>query len=360
MVRKIALEEHFLCPGFEDYWKTTVGNVDPAIYRQVMSSLRDFGEHRLGEMDGAGIERAVLSLAGPGVQIETGTATACRKARECNDFLAKEIQRAAGPLFRLRACAAAGSGGRRRRARALRPRARLLRHHDQRPHQRAVSRPPVALSVLGAGRGADAPIYLHPADPVTPAPVLEGHRGCAAPPGNGPSRPARTRCGSCSAASSIASRRAKLALGHMGETLPFLLWRFDSRAKLYGIKLPKSPSHYIKDNIVVTTSGMCSAEPLACTISALGHEHVMFASDYPIRIGGGGSGVHRRMPRSPTIFAPTSASTTPPVCSVCAPQGRSHEHRVGTDHHPHLGSGARAPLARRAQGDGASARSTPW
>jgi 2,3-dihydroxybenzoate decarboxylase len=93
MVRKIALEEHFLCPGFEDYWKTTVGNVDPAIYRQVMSSLRDFGEHRLGEMDEAGIERAVLSLAGPGVQIETGTATACRKARECNDFLAKEIQR---------------------------------------------------------------------------------------------------------------------------------------------------------------------------------------------------------------------------------------------------------------------------
>jgi 2,3-dihydroxybenzoate decarboxylase len=67
----------------------------------------------------------------------------------------------------------------------------------------------------------------------------------------------------------------------MGETLPFLLWRFDSRAKLYGIKFPKSPSQYIKDNIVVTTSGMCSTEPLACTISALGHEHVMFASDFP-------------------------------------------------------------------------------
>ena len=29
MVRKIALEEHFLCPGFEDYWKPTVGDVDP-------------------------------------------------------------------------------------------------------------------------------------------------------------------------------------------------------------------------------------------------------------------------------------------------------------------------------------------
>ena len=50
--------------------------------------------------------------------------------------------------------------------------------------------------------------------------------------------------------------RAKVALGHLGETLPFLLWRFDSRAKLYGVKLQKKPSDYIKQNIVVTTSGM--------------------------------------------------------------------------------------------------------
>jgi 2,3-dihydroxybenzoate decarboxylase len=26
---------------------------------------------------------------------------------------------------------------------------------------------------------------------------------------------------------------------------------------------------------------MCSAEPLDCTIAALGHERVMFAADYP-------------------------------------------------------------------------------
>jgi 2,3-dihydroxybenzoate decarboxylase len=32
---------------------------------------------------------------------------------------------------------------------------------------------------------------------------------------------------------------------------------------------------------MVTTSGMCSAEPLTCAMSALGHQHVMFAADYP-------------------------------------------------------------------------------
>jgi 2,3-dihydroxybenzoate decarboxylase len=32
---------------------------------------------------------------------------------------------------------------------------------------------------------------------------------------------------------------------------------------------------------MVTTSGMCSAEPLNCTIAALGRARVMFAADYP-------------------------------------------------------------------------------
>jgi 2,3-dihydroxybenzoate decarboxylase len=56
MVKKIALEEHCLCPGFEDYWKLTVGDVDPAIYSQVVARLSDFGELRLAAMDRARCE----------------------------------------------------------------------------------------------------------------------------------------------------------------------------------------------------------------------------------------------------------------------------------------------------------------
>ena len=93
MVKKIALEEHFLCPGFEDYWKLTVGDVDPAIYSQVVARLSDFGELRLAAMDRAGIARSVLSLAGPGVQVEPDAKIACRKARDANDFLAREIEK---------------------------------------------------------------------------------------------------------------------------------------------------------------------------------------------------------------------------------------------------------------------------
>jgi 2,3-dihydroxybenzoate decarboxylase len=126
-----------------------------------------------------------------------------------------------------------------------------------------------------------AMIYIHPTDPVTPAPVLDGHDGL---------RRSTWEWGFETGShalrlvfSGLFDRfpRARVALGHLGETLPYLLWRFDSRSKLYGVKLGQKPSDYIKQNIVVTTSGMCSAEPLACAMAALGADRVMFAADYP-------------------------------------------------------------------------------
>jgi hypothetical protein len=65
MVHKIALEEHFLPPGFEDYWRPTVRHIDPKHATKLLAALTDFGEARLSSMDEAGIARAVLGLAGP-------------------------------------------------------------------------------------------------------------------------------------------------------------------------------------------------------------------------------------------------------------------------------------------------------
>jgi 2,3-dihydroxybenzoate decarboxylase len=69
----------------------------------------------------------------------------------------------------------------------------------------------------------------------------------------------------------------------MGEALPFLLWRLDSRAAItkQQVALHKSPSQYIKENFVVTTSGVCANAPLLCTIEALGEDNVLFSVDYP-------------------------------------------------------------------------------
>jgi predicted TIM-barrel fold metal-dependent hydrolase len=48
-------------------------------------------------------------------------------------------------------------------------------------------------------------------------------------------------------------------------------------------KLKMPPSSYLKSNFSVTTSGQFSDVPLACAISALGEDNVMFSIDYPYK-----------------------------------------------------------------------------
>src|ERR1017187_8564157 len=95
-MKKIALEEHFLASDFEEYWAPTVGNIDRTIYHRLLAQLTDFGDRRLDAMDRAGIERCVLSLAGPGIQVEPRAVVARRRASEVNDLLARPIQRRPG------------------------------------------------------------------------------------------------------------------------------------------------------------------------------------------------------------------------------------------------------------------------
>src|SRR6516165_3517772 len=283
MVRKIALEEHFLDPGLQDYWLPTVANVDAKVAGGLLERLKDFGDRRLEAMDGAGIARSVLSIAGPGVQNERDAATARRRAAEANDFLAGEVakrpDRYSGFAHLPMQDPRAAADELERCMRELKFCGAMINGHTNGQYLDHATLDPF----WERAQALDALIYLHPADPVTPAPVLDGHKGLR-----------RATWEWTFETGSHALRlifggvfdrfpRARLALGHLGETLPFLLWRFDSRAgpNFYAAKLAKLPSRYVKDNIVVATSGMCSADPLACTVSALGHERVMFAADYP-------------------------------------------------------------------------------
>jgi 2,3-dihydroxybenzoate decarboxylase len=283
MVKKIALEEHFLCPDFIEYWNPTAVDLPVERREKALSRLTDFGEMRLAAMDEAGITRAVLALAGPGVQAERDATMAVRRARAANDFLAQQIEkrpdRYSGFAHLAMQNARAAADELERCMRELKFCGAMINGHTNGQYLDD----PALYPFWERAEALGALIYLHPADPVTPAPVLEGHKGLR-----------RATWEWTFETGSHALRlifsglfdrfpRARLGLGHLGETIPFLLWRFDSRAgpNFYAIKLGKPPSQYFKDNFVVTTSGMCSAEPLDCTIAALGHERVMFAADYP-------------------------------------------------------------------------------
>jgi 2,3-dihydroxybenzoate decarboxylase len=281
MVQKIALEEHFLSPGLVDYWRPTMSEVPPERADYFYRNLTDFGELRLHSMDRAGIVRAVLSIAGPGVQVERDAAAATRRARESNDFLAIEMQKRPDRYSGFAHLAMQDPRGAanelERSIRELKFSGAMINGHTHGQYLDA----PELYPFWERADELGAVIYLHPADPVAQPSVLTGYKVLMRPMwGWG------FETGSHALRLIVGGHfdrfpRSRLMLGHLGETLPFLLWRLDSRVKFHGVKLKKMPSQYIRENIAVTTSGMCSAEPLNCTLAALGTDRVMFAADHP-------------------------------------------------------------------------------
>ncbi len=280
-MQKIALEEHCMIPGFEDYWGPTVRLVERSRREMLLSHLRDLGNGRLEAMDNAGIAVAIISLAGPGVQAEPDVATAVRKAREANDWLAGQIQkypkRLGGFAHLPMQDPRASADELERCVHHLKFSGALINGHTNGQYLDHPALDPF----WERAQALSAPVYIHPADPVVPYQALANCNAL-----KGPMWEWGVETGTHAlrlVMNGVFDRfpRAKVVLGHLGETLPFLLWRFDSRAKHFGLKFKRSPSQYIRENMWVTTSGMFSAEPLACTLSALGTERVMFSADHP-------------------------------------------------------------------------------
>src|SRR5262249_45132786 len=137
----------------------------------------DFGEMRLDAMDRAGIERCVLSLAGPGVQAERDGKAAREKARAANEFLGRGIDER--PHRRSRVArlavrdAVAAADDLARCMRQLKFCGAMINGHTNGTYLDDRS-----LDLFWErAQALDALIYLHPADPLTPAPVLDGYNG---------------------------------------------------------------------------------------------------------------------------------------------------------------------------------------
>ena len=74
--------------------------------------------------------------------------------------------------------------------------------------------------------------------------------------------------------------KLKMILGHLGETLPFLVWRIDQ-----ALKRPGQKSLSFRDifcgNYYITTSGNFSNPALLCCMMEMGVDHILFAVDWP-------------------------------------------------------------------------------
>ena len=252
-----------------------------------MSQLCDIGKGRLEAMDRYGIDTQVISLVSPGVQVFDAN-TATNLAREYNNRLAaaarEHPKRFAGFACIAPQNPADAADELERAVRELGFKGCLINSHTKGEYLDDKK----YWVILERVQKLDVPIYLHPR---APSP------GMMKPFTGYPSAMLDSAMWGFTAEAALHSMKLicsglfdefpklKIILGHLGETIPFLINRIDNRysATLLTKKLKKLPGQYFKENFLVSTSGMNeSPEPLRLAISVLGADSIMFAVDYPM------------------------------------------------------------------------------
>jgi predicted TIM-barrel fold metal-dependent hydrolase len=251
--------------------------------RTLLPLLLDVDVGRLADMDANAVDVHLLSLGIPGVQmferdLAVGLATLA------NDRLSEAIRRHPARFCGLAAFAPqdpnAAAKEMDRAINSLKLNGFLVNSHTDNAYLDA----PRFWPILEAAEALDAPLYIHPRAPSDgmAAPFsdyrLEGSAwGYGAETGTHIMR---------LIFSGVLDRfpRLRIVIGHMGEALPFWMWRLDfmgapgSRA---GRMNQLKPSEYFRRNFAITTSGVEDPLALRFAIDKLGIDHVMWAIDYP-------------------------------------------------------------------------------
>lgn len=279
-MKLIALEEHFLHAQVA----AMLDDVDQALLSPTrVPGLDELGDARIKLMDEAGIAVQVLSHTKPGVQEIADARQAASLAGAANDYLAEAV--AAHP-DRFAGFATLATAAPEQAARELERtvtkygfKGAMINGHTRGAYLDEER----FWSIFEAAQALDVPIYLHPANP-HPA-VLEAYYkdypvlgyapwGYAVETGTHVLR---------LILSGVFDRfpRLKMVIGHMGELLPFALWRADGRLTPKYPHLKKSVRNCFLDHFSLTTSGVFSTPELMCTAGVVGFDNLLFSVDYP-------------------------------------------------------------------------------
>jgi len=272
-------------PGFRSLWGFFLGASERAT--ALARRIQDLGEQRLADMDATGIAKQLVFLTSPGVQVFDAS-QAVALSQQVNDELIQKIKKHPDRFAGLAAIAPQDPGEavkELQRAVGLGLKGAVVNSHTQGSYLDE----PKYWEIFEAAQALDVPLYLHPNTPPPEmiAPFLPrgldgAIYGFAVETGLHVLR---------IVLAGVFDRFPKLRLvvGHLGEGLPFWLFRLDFmhasmvRAQRYaGVKpLKMKVSDYFKRNIWVTTSGMQWRPAILFAIEVLGSERVMYAMDYP-------------------------------------------------------------------------------
>ena len=287
MRNKIAIEEHF---AIDDTLRESTEYALPGQLNAFERRMLDVDGERLREMDDNGIAFAILSLNAPGVQSVFDSRKAVDVARRGNDALAAAVARhpdryagfAAVPLQDPDAAVAELTRG----VKELGLKGVMINGFSQVGDAETVvyCDDPRYRPFWAAVEALGVPFYLHPRDPLPDRVTFyDGHpwlRGASWAFGVETATHALRLM-----ASGIFDAHPRLTgiLGHLGEMLPYCIWRFDHRVtkRPRGIPAKKKFTEYLRANFFVTTSGNFHTNTLKGAIAEMGADRVLFAVDYP-------------------------------------------------------------------------------
>ena len=284
--RKI-LEKRDVDPGFKGlmgFYMTSPS----ARAQHIMRCLQDLDQLRLQHMDERGIDKQVIALTAPGVQV-MDTATAVSFSRVANDQLAEAVRRHPTRFAGMIAVApqdpAAAAKEIERGVGKLGMNAVVINSHT---HGEYLSDPKF-WDIFAAAESHKVPIYLHPTS--LPASMLQPFQECGL---DGAIYGFGVETGLHALriiTAGVFDRfpRLQIIIGHMGEALPFWAYRLDYMhratvlSKRYESMKPikKKPSDYLRENFFITNSGVAWEPAIRFTQSVVGVDRVLYAMDYP-------------------------------------------------------------------------------
>ena len=307
--KRIATEEAWCPPDLFDVYRRILdeGTLDdPGFHamfgfylnspsrrsQEIRDYITDLGAQRIAHMDERGIDMQVIALTSPGVQVMP-VAEATAYAADSNDQLAEGCRAHPDRFAGLAAVAP----------------------HNPDTAAKEIERAVTKLGLKGllinsqtmgeylddqkfwpifeAAEALDVPLYLHPQVPPKGlvGPMLE--RGLdGAIYGFGVDTGLHMLRIMTSGA---LDRFPKLqfVLGHLGEALPFLMYRLDYMhragvvSQRYASMKPtqRKISEYLRENVYVTTSGQAWGPAITFCQQVLGDDRVLYAMDYPYQHG---------------------------------------------------------------------------
>ena len=297
MTKLIAIEEHFVTSDIRAAWEVSsigqegTGGFDRG---EIEDRLDDLGERRLALMDESGVDVQVLSVTTPALH-NLGPEESVDLARRTNDLVAATVAKystrfegfatlpTAAPVEAAleleRGVTRLGFVG---TMLCGRTREKNLDH-------------PEFLPIFETAAGLGVPIFLHPQIPQRA--VREVYYSGF---GDLIDTAFATFALGWHYEAGIQFVRLMLSgvfdkypdlqiiLGHWGEVVLFYLERLNSLARV--AKLQRPVADYIRQNLYVTPSGMWNQSYLQRTLEIVGHERILFSTDYPYQYRPGGAG----------------------------------------------------------------------